>query len=134
MEIGGQGGVFGCMARILVVEASPIYREIIRGMLQRMGHQTTLLIECDDCLSDPRYHGYDLVLADMSAQQRRLGPVIAAATPGGPPVIGMIDDGSVQMSGTFAALVMKPFDDGDLRSAVDQALDGAGKDKSDDGS
>ncbi len=118
------------MARVLVAEADALFRDMIEAMLVRAGHTvrcTGAESGCLDLLARERFH---LVVADLQLpgpeRRNRLSAICAAADP--VPVIGLAAEaGAIRATGLsqgggLAAVVAKPFWNGELLTVVEQVL------------
>lgn len=127
------------MARLLIFDADPLYREMAQAVFERAGHEATAADSAADCVRRLRAGGFDAVVADLSAdlaggsasesagESASASDVLAAMrTPGAAPaVIGLVNGGapSPERRGrVFAAVVAKPFSEADLLAALELAL------------
>jgi len=120
------------MARILVAEDDPLYRELVETMLVRDGHAVVAVANGRQCLAALAAEAFDAVVADLFLPNSGGVESLAAirATGVAVPVVGMIG-GRNGMAGAEAGALIdlaadwvlaKPFTDGELRTAIASVL------------
>jgi CheY-like chemotaxis protein len=124
------------MARILLVDDTPLVRKTVGRLLAAHGHAVTTAADGEEAIAATAAEGFDLAIVDIWMPRLDGLGLLRQFNAGRPalPVI-MISGGGpkapleyamavAQMDGAAAVLV-KPFEDDQLLSAVDQALNRA---------
>lgn len=116
------------MARLLVFDFDPLFRDIVQATLERAGHTAVAVDSAAACIRLLAVATFDVVIADLSAELGDAPERLAAMRALGlaPAVVGVAGAGpaapSWSRAGCFAAVVAKPFIADDLLAAVNLAL------------
>ncbi len=116
------------MARILVVDNDPPYREMVETMLLRQGHSVLAAENGRQCLDRLDQQAVDLVITDFFIPVQDVVETIVAIRGQGYaiPIIGMTDGlaGSAMMRLCTDAMLVKPFSATELSAAINASLAG----------
>jgi CheY-like chemotaxis protein len=124
------------MARILLIEDNQAQREILRQILEKMGHSVIEASDGDDGLSRFARGGADLVLTDLimpgkegleTIQEfRRTYPTVKIIAMSGGARVGAHDYLKVAQQFGAIRILAKPFSSSELADAIATALSPGG--------
>jgi CheY-like chemotaxis protein len=115
------------MARVLVIERDPLFRDMVQAMLERADHKAQAAVNVSEGLALMLYSRFDVIIADLSMRDmfgRVATTAISQATPV-VPIIGMADGRSQQpftRGPDVVAVIAKPIIEGNLLRVLDQVL------------
>jgi len=121
------------MARVLIVDAEPVMRELIEATLESAGHAVESVGSGRAALERLTQHTYDLIVCDLHMPDRD-GPAVFRAIERRPPprpaflfITGYADGGPYEefIRATQAPVMIKPFGIDVLRETVSRVLGGS---------
>jgi CheY-like chemotaxis protein len=120
------------VARILVVEDQPKLAELMRTVLEEVGHAVETVHGGRAAIERLEQHAYDLIVCDLHMPDRDGPAVYRALAPRPPPrppvvfVTGYADAGPYEdfIRTTQVPVVVKPFEINVLRETVRRVLSG----------